>query len=64
MRITAATRDAISQDVRPVADELTRLAKKHGVRPHTIYRHAMLLPVPVPGLVEWNERVAADRSTS
>jgi len=46
-------------DLRPVAASINELAGKHGVAPSTIAKHALLLPVPLPGLSDWNARVAS-----
>jgi hypothetical protein len=50
---------AIEDGVRPIAAAINELAGKCGVAPSTIAKHALLLPVPIPALPEWNERIAA-----
>lgn len=57
-KLSAEAVDALHADLAPVAARLNELAGKHGVKPRTIARHLKLLPVPVPGLHAWNERIA------
>lgn len=54
----------IRRELAPFMDTLRRLSKRHGVTITTLVRHASLpepidvRPVPVPGLHDWNERIA------
>lgn len=57
MRISACKRDAIQRDALAVAAKINELAGKHGVAPSTIAKHALLLPVPLPGETAWNARI-------
>lgn len=59
IRLTAERMTAFRDDVRPLAAQINDLAGKYGVAPSTVTKHALLLPVPVPGLHDWNERIAA-----
>lgn len=50
---------SLQSDVRPIAAQINELAGKYGIAPSTVAKHALLLPVPVPGLRDWNERIAS-----
>jgi len=53
----------LHRDLTPMATEILRLAARHEVKPSTIIKHALLVatvkPVPVRGLVEWNDRIGS-----
>lgn len=57
-KLNAEAVDALHEDLRPVAYQLQAIAEKNGLAPRTVSKHLRLLPVPVPGLHDWNERIA------
>jgi hypothetical protein len=56
---------AIQRELGPVVVRLQQIADEHGVTVGTILKHVKLpkpfkvIPVPVKGLDDWNERIAS-----